>query len=222
MITNNKKSHYFAVTNLSALLKGISSNHKEDLYCLNCFSSYTTKNKLKEHEEICNNHDSCRIEMPKQVEKILKYNPGEKSLKAPFSFYVDLECIFKKIDSCQNNPQKSYTEKKAMHEPSGWSMAIICSFDKKENKLNYYRGKDCIEKLCKKIKESTNEIINCKKKEIIPLNNEENNIYNKQKICHICKENFCLDKDDKNYINKKEVKDHCHNTGKSIGPAHSI
>ena len=128
----------------------------------------------------------------------------------------------KKIDSCQNNPEKSYTEKKAMHEPSGWSMAIICSFDKKENKFNYYRGKDCIEKLCKKIKESTNEIINCKKKEIIPLNNEENNIYNKQKICHICKENFCLDKDDKNYINKKEVKDHCHNTGKSIGPAHSI
>ena len=102
--------------------------------------------------------------MPKRVEKILKYNPGEKSLKAPFSFCVDLECIFKKIDSYQNNPQKSYTEKKAMHEPSGWSMAIIFSFDKKENKFNYYRGKYCIEKLCKKIKESTNEIINCKKK----------------------------------------------------------
>ena len=34
MITNSKKSHYFAVTNLSTLLKGISSNHKEDFYCL--------------------------------------------------------------------------------------------------------------------------------------------------------------------------------------------
>ena len=58
MITNSKKSHYLAVTNLSALLEGISSNHKEDFYCLNCFNSYTSKNKLKEHEEICNNHDS--------------------------------------------------------------------------------------------------------------------------------------------------------------------
>ena len=113
MITNNKKSHYFAVTNLSALLKGISSNHKEDLYCLNCFSSYTTKNKLKEHEEICNNHDSCHIEMPKWVEKILKYNPGEKSLKAPFAIYLDLECLLKKEQSCQNSPEKSYTEKKS-------------------------------------------------------------------------------------------------------------
>ena len=64
MITSSKRSHYLAVTNLSALLQGTSSNHKEDFYCLNYFSSYTTKNKLKEHEEMCNNHDSCQIEVP--------------------------------------------------------------------------------------------------------------------------------------------------------------
>ena len=80
--------------------------------------------------------------MPKWVEKILKYNPGEKSLKAPFAIYLDLECLLKKVQSSQNNPEKSYTEKKARHEPSGWSMFTRCSFDKKENKLNYYRGKD--------------------------------------------------------------------------------
>ena len=40
-------------------------------------------------------------------------------------------------------------EKKARHEPSEWSMFTRCSFDKRENKLNYYRGKDCIENLCK-------------------------------------------------------------------------
>ena len=50
--------------------------------------------------------------MPKWVEKILKYNPGEKSLKAPFAIYLDLECLLKKEQSCQNNPEKSYTEKK--------------------------------------------------------------------------------------------------------------
>ena len=47
MITNGKKSHYLAVTNLSALLQGKSSNHKEDFYCLNCFNSYATKINLK-------------------------------------------------------------------------------------------------------------------------------------------------------------------------------
>ena len=43
MITNSKKSPYLAVTNLSALFQGISSNHKEDLIHINCFNSHTSK-----------------------------------------------------------------------------------------------------------------------------------------------------------------------------------
>ena len=41
MITNSKKSLYLAVKNFSALLKEISSNHKEDFYCLNCALVHT-------------------------------------------------------------------------------------------------------------------------------------------------------------------------------------
>ena len=41
--------------------------------------------------------------MPKWFEKILKYNPGEKSFKVPI--YLDLECLLKKEQSCQNNPE---------------------------------------------------------------------------------------------------------------------
>ena len=44
MITNRKKSHYLVVTNLSALLQGMSSNHDGDFHCLNCFNSCTTEN----------------------------------------------------------------------------------------------------------------------------------------------------------------------------------
>ena len=81
--------------------------------------------------------------MRKWVEKILKYGPSEKSLKAPFAVYLDLECLLKKSRE-NNNLQKSYTEEKAKHEPSGWAMFTKCSFDEKENKLNYCRGEDCI------------------------------------------------------------------------------
>ena len=31
------------------------------------------------------------------------------------------------------------------------------------------------------------------------------------------KEKFCVDKDDKDYINRKKVKDHCHYIGKFRG-----
>ena len=44
-------------------------------------------------------------------------------------------------------------------------MFTRCSFDKKENELNYYRGKDCIEKLCQKLKERAMKIFNYEEKE---------------------------------------------------------
>ena len=47
MITNGKKYHYLAVTNLSALLEGKSSNHHADSYCLNCFIHTPQKINLK-------------------------------------------------------------------------------------------------------------------------------------------------------------------------------
>ena len=96
MITDeNNRWHYLAVKSLSALFRGITSSNNGDFYCLNCFHSYRTLNKLKKHERVCNNHDYCRIDMPKENEKI-KYLPGEKSLKAPFIVYADLECLLKK------------------------------------------------------------------------------------------------------------------------------
>ena len=58
-------------------------------------------------------------------------------------------------------------------------MFIICSFDEKKNKLIHYRGKDCIKKVCKILKECSMEIINHEKKEMVPLTHEENNFYNK-------------------------------------------
>ena len=69
MITDGTKWHYLTVKNLSALFRGTTSNHNGDLYCLNCFCSYSTKVKLKKHENVCNGHDYCYVEMPNDNEK---------------------------------------------------------------------------------------------------------------------------------------------------------
>ena len=71
-ITGGEKWHYLAVKKLSALLKGITSKHKGDFYCLNCFHSYSTKEKLKKHRNVCENHDYCYVEMHEKDNKILK------------------------------------------------------------------------------------------------------------------------------------------------------
>ena len=80
MISDGQKWHYLVVKNLSGLLRGITSNHKEDFYCLNCFHSYRTKSKLELHKKICENHDYCHVEMPTKDNNIIKYNHGEKSM----------------------------------------------------------------------------------------------------------------------------------------------
>ena len=55
MIANGEKWHYLTVKNLAGLLRRITSAHKEDFYCLNCFHSYKTRNKLEAHKKKCRN-----------------------------------------------------------------------------------------------------------------------------------------------------------------------
>ena len=50
---------------------------------------------------------------------------------------------------CQNNPENSYTEKKAKHKPSGYAWCSICSFDDTKNKHYFYRGKDLLKSFVK-------------------------------------------------------------------------
>ena len=139
--------------------------------------------------------------MPDEDNKVLKYIPREKSLRVPFIIYADLEYLLRKINTCQINPEKSYTEKKAMHRPAGYSLVTCCSFGKSKTECKYYRGEDCMKMFCKDLKEQATKIINYEKKEMIPLTDEEKETHENQKICYICEQEFCM-----NENNKKEFK----------------
>ena len=97
--------------------------------------------------------------------KILEFNQYQKSDKAPFIIYADLECIIEKIDGCKNNPENSSTTKVSEHIPSGFSMSTISSFRSIENKHDVYRSKDCMKKFCKFLREHTIKIIDLLTKE---------------------------------------------------------
>ena len=134
---DDERWHYLSVIILSALLRGISSSNNGDFYCLNCFHSYRTLNKLKKHERVFNNHDYCHVDILEDGKNILEYRSGDKSLKVPCIIYADLECLLKKEQHRQNNLENSYTQRKAKHKPSGYSLSLNCSFDETK--------KDCIE-----------------------------------------------------------------------------
>ena len=155
--------------------------------------------------------------MPNEDNKIIKYSQGEKSIRSPFIIYADFECLLEKISTCYNNLEESSTTEINKHTPSGYSLFTHCSFDKTKNKLDYYRGDNCMKKFCKDLREHATKIINYEKKDMIPLTKKKEKHHNKQKVCYICKKEF--NTDDKKH---HKVNDHCHYTGKYRGAAHNI
>ena len=110
------------ILHVKTCLRGITSKHDGDFYCLNCFHTYSTKDKSKKHKDVCEKHDYYYyLKMPKEVNKILKDKSGEKSMKRQF-IYPDLQSLLEKMSTCHNNPQKSWTTKINKHTPSGYSL----------------------------------------------------------------------------------------------------
>ena len=123
MITDGEKWHYLALKSIptndgymkptqsiSRLFNKITStNTTNDYYCLNCFHSYSTMDKLKKHELVCDNHDYCKILIPDDKNKVLKYASGSKSLKMAHVIYVDIECQLVKDDTYSNDLTKTWS-----------------------------------------------------------------------------------------------------------------
>ena len=112
MIPNEEKEgwHYLALKILSTLLRGITSKHRSDCYCLSCLHSYRTEEKLKSHEKVCKNKDFCG--MPSEKDNILEFNKYMKSDKMPYIIYSDTESLIKKNRWMCKQSRKIFNNKK--------------------------------------------------------------------------------------------------------------
>ena len=95
-----------------------------------------------------------------KIFKILKYSHGEKSLRVPVAYYADIEYLNKQIDTCHHNPEQSFTTRVSKHKPCGFSIVAKLPLTNIREKNTCYRGEDCIEKFCKKLREWVMEIVN--------------------------------------------------------------
>ena len=105
--SKGRQLHFLAVKKFSTL-RGMASKNNGGFYCLNCFHPFRTKSKLEYHKRVCENKDFCNILMPSADTKISEFNQYQKSDKAPFIIYADLECTIETIDGCKNNPESNY------------------------------------------------------------------------------------------------------------------
>ena len=85
MILNGEKWHYHALKKIISIInRNTIKNCKGDFYCLNCFHSFKTINKLEFQEKVCENKDFCNIIIHAKETKVFKFNQYQKSGKAPF------------------------------------------------------------------------------------------------------------------------------------------
>ena len=68
--------------------------------------------------------------MPKEGKRILKYNHGEKSMKAQFIIYAEMEPLLEKKSTCYNNPEQSSTTKiKKSHQQLKYNIQLLVILD---------------------------------------------------------------------------------------------
>ena len=88
MIADSQKQHHFAVTRLSALLRGVGSARREDFFSLNCLPSF--RNKLDSQEKVCKNTKFCEVVIHDEEAEILKYHQGNnEDLKGLHKTFCD-------------------------------------------------------------------------------------------------------------------------------------
>ena len=97
---------------------------------------------LKKHEKVCNDNNYCYVEVPNKDKKILKYNHGEKPLKAPVIFYANSSCLLEKKYAHVKIILKNLIQKKNNYAPSSYALFTNCSFDATKNKLDYYKSEE--------------------------------------------------------------------------------
>ena len=217
LIKDGDNSHYCYVKNLSALLSSQVNNHDHKLYfCLNCLNGYDTPEKLEKHKDYCNEKESIKINMP-EPDTFIKFKNFVHSEKAPFVIYADFESLLKPIDSCNPDPNKSYTNKYNKHEPVSF-VYYIKSFDEnvyKSTLRSYIKENeedpDPIDVFINWL-ESDVRIISGLGNKPMEITPEEQKQFYMASKCWICGK----------YINLRDkVRDHCHFTGRYRGAAHN-
>ena len=216
LITEGENNHYVLIKDFNKFMFNQTKHEHRKHFCMYCLQCFSREDVLTEHKNNCiviNGEQA--IKMPEKGDKVCFQN-HHKQLSVPFVIYADFEAITEKVDSCQPNNEKSYTEVYQKHTDCGYGYKVVCCYDHESTKpVQIYRGENAVYKFMENMLEEVNWCKSKMKKHFNkPLKMTEENKIDFQKAlkCHIC---------DKHYTAKDlRVRDHCHITGEFRGSAH--
>ena len=223
LYSKDGKQHYSLIKNFSRLIRSqiTKDTTKQIFVCKRCLNYHTKEELLEKHLTYCKNNETALIRMPTKKNNIIKFKNHFKKLPLPFVIYADFECFTVPINTCQPNPEKSFTQIYQKHEPNSFCLYLKALDGMKTNfKPILYTKKtpdeDVSEKFIECVVELTHKLYEdyYQKPKPLVLTKEEEKGFQSATICHICEEKLSSDK-------KTKVRDHCHFTGKYRGAAHN-
>ena len=231
LITEGDNKHFVLIKDFNKFMFRQTKHEHRKYFCMYCLQCFSREDVLTEHKNNCITINGKQaIKMPEKGDKVYFKN-HHKQLSVPFVIYADFEAITEKVESCQPNNDKSYTEAYQNHKDCGYGYKVVCCYDdliqSKTDQLNdkvvnkyskpvqIYRGENAAYKFMENMLEEVNWCKSKMKKHFnkpLKMTKENETDFQKATKCHIC---------DKPYKDKDiQVRDHCHITGKFRGSAH--
>ena len=217
LISDDEKRHYCLIKSMSRLLSSQTSKRNGvQYYCMRCLNPFHSQESLDKHLEYCSTHEAVKTEMPGEG-TILSFKNYNRSMRVPFIVYADFESFIKPIDTCEPNPENSYTKQYQKHTPSSFCYYIKCFDDEVyyQNPVTYTastENEDVAQIFVNMLEEDVKSIYKRfgKPKKML-FGTKEREEFDEATECWICHGELGLDR----------VRDHCHLTGKYRGAAHN-
>ena len=216
LITEGKNKYYIFIKDFNRLMFRRTKHEHRKHFCMYCLQCFSREDVLTEHKNNCISINGVQaIKMPEKGDKVYFKN-HHKQLSVPFVIYADFEALTEKIQGCQPNNEKSYTEAYQKHTDCGYGYKVVCCYDDKYSKpVQIHRGENAVHKFMENMLEEVNWCKSKMKKHFnkpLKMTKEDEKDFQKAIKCHICDQQY-TDKDIR-------VRDHCHITGKFRGSAH--
>ena len=147
-------THYCLIKNLESLF---SNNGNKVYICRNCMTCFTTLEASRNHQEICLQHDYCKVKIP--TEKTLKFNKPHFKSRLPVVIYADFESMNIKLHTVKSSDSKPYSIPISKQEVISFGLYIKSDYNNLFTSQYFtYTGYDAKEKFVETIIKIYNNI----------------------------------------------------------------
>ena len=148
LLSNGQTHHYVLITDLRVVeyLRG-KLHRDQNQICRKCFHTCSSTDTLQGHQEMCYQDEGVVITMPKPGKNTHRFKNLTARWYVTRVIYFDLELLLLPVYGPQPDPEKSSTQTLEIHQPGGYTLAVV-DFGKREVlKFELKRGENVIKEL---------------------------------------------------------------------------